>query len=181
MMYKTSVSIKSLVIASALLLFGGINPALAAGGANNAAAMDFAKACSKEIDSISKNDAVRNALNNKYNTMRSGCAEFRQCKRSCRKQKQDCKGGAKVDKIQCISACKSIDNKKERKACKKACRSDKKVGKIDCKQSKRSCKEQCRGAMLKTSCKSSRNNFWGEVAKTTEQGLRACMKEFPKN
>ena len=175
-MHKKHPFISSVLLASALLLLGGIHPVLAEGGA----AMDFAAACAKEINNTSQNAGTRSALNKQYNAMRSSCSEYRNCKRSCRKEKQACKGDAKADKNQCISACKKISNNKERKACKQACRSDKKAVKADCKQSKRSCKEQCRSSLLTASCKSARKSFWGEVAKTTEKTLRSCMKEYPK-
>jgi len=178
-MYKSIVSVKTALLVVIMSVFGGVNLSFAGGDVNTAALADLGKACAKEINSASQNPDQRNEINAKYNAMRSACSEYRECKRACRKQKQDCKGDMKADKGQCLASCKSIGDKRERKACKKACQSTKKVTKNDCKKVKRSCKEQCRASLLTSECKAARKGFWSSVGKAAERALRSCAEEYP--
>ena len=179
-MFIRFLSVKLVMVVVAILSLSGANSVLAEAGAGGEAAADFAKACAREVDNVTRDPATRKDLNSKYKAMRSACAGFRECKRTCRKDRKNCKGDARADKAQCLAGCSRLADNRERKACKKECRGGKKAAKNSCKKNSRSCADQCRSSLLSQECKSARAAFWNAAGRTAETALRACASEYPK-
>ncbi|MFN3199369.1 MAG: hypothetical protein ACE366_13280 [Bradymonadia bacterium] len=129
-----------------------------------------------KTDCAQKIGANAGDVGNAWQTMRQGCAQLRNCKKTCRQAKRGANKDVRADRRDCKSECKGKKGKAKRQ-CKKSCNAAAKGAKRGNRQAARNCKTECRNAYRDQACRSARQAFWKAIGKTIAKAGPACAKD----
>jgi len=109
---------------------------------------------------------------------RTECGDLRLCKSDCRLLKKECKAGAKAEKSVCIDECTSTLSGKQKRQCKKDCRSGKRLSKASCRNTMKHCKGSCQAVHKTAECRTARSATTTASIAASAAGvaLSICLK-----
>jgi hypothetical protein len=112
-----------------------------------------------------------------WKNMRSGCAQLRGCKKTCRQAKRAGNKPVRAAKRDCKKECKGKKGKAKRQ-CKKSCRQAARGAKKDNRKAARNCKSDCRAQYKDSACRSGRKAFWKGIANGIKSAGPACFQQI---